>query len=131
MLTDAIMCSRSTSVSSPPTGIQQAFHTQICSDWTRLAGAGRFKIAPTSLLLTVVSWLFFQAFSNSVRPSRLGIDSCQTAYKKMFVRFDIKRTSPTPCFLNSVLSPSLDLGIKFKALFPKTLVIMASKQNML
>lgn len=62
---------------------------------------------------------FFQAFSDSVSPYRLGIDSCQTAYKKMFVRFDIKRTSPTPCFLNSVLSPSLDLGTKFKALFLK------------
>lgn len=65
MLTDVIMCSRSTSVPSPPTGIQQAFHTQIYSDWTHVACAGGFKIAPASLLLTVVCWLYFRHLADS------------------------------------------------------------------
>lgn len=90
MLTDAIMCSRSTSVFSPPTGIQQAFPTQICSNWTHVAGAGGFKTAPTSLLLTLVCWLHFRHLADFVSPSRLGIDSCQTAHKKMLVRVDTK-----------------------------------------
>lgn len=78
-------------MSSPPTGIQQDFHAQICTDWAHVAGAGGFKIAPTSLLLTVVCWLYFRHLADS----RLGIDSCQTAHKKMLIRVDTKSTSRT------------------------------------
>lgn len=62
------MCSRSTSVPSPPTGIQQAFHTPICSDWTHMAGAGGFKIAPASLLLHRDLLALFQAFTRLCKP---------------------------------------------------------------
>lgn len=114
MLTDVIMCSRSTSVSSPLTGIQQDFHAQICSGWTHVSGAGGFKIVPTSLLLTVVCWLYFRHSADSVSPSRLGIDSCQTAHKKMLIGVGTKISNP--CLLNSLLSSSPDFGIKFKVL---------------
>lgn len=98
MLTDAIMYSRSTSVSSPPTGIQQAFPTQICINWTHVAGTGGFKTAPTSLLLTVLCWLYFRHLADSVSPSKLGIDTCQTSHKKMLIRVDTKENISTPCF---------------------------------
>lgn len=82
---------------SPPTGIQQDFQAQICSDWTHVAGAGGFKIAPTSLLLTVVCWLCFRHSADSVSPSRLGIDSSRTA-QKILIGVDTKRRSAIHVF---------------------------------
>lgn len=68
------------------------------ADWTHLAGAGGFKIAPASLLLTVVRWLYFRHFADSASPSRFGIDRCQTAHKEKLITVDSKRTSALHVF---------------------------------
>lgn len=53
---------------SPPTGIQQAFRSQICSHWTHMAGAEGLKIAPASLLLHRDLLALFQAFARLCKP---------------------------------------------------------------
>lgn len=40
---------------SPPTGIQQAFRSQICSHWTHMAGAEGLKIAPAQRFAGFIS----------------------------------------------------------------------------